>query len=198
MCFRNTDFATEYLDLIDVKYTTELYAALRRTSVYLYTPAMYFSCCCSECGSYCCCCCYACCCSLLLFVIVCRMAMWLTASDSDSSVFFLFTSNTIYFEFTYIPLGSTVAFSVVSCFLGNYGHARSQGGRQPAAAKPPLYIRVCTSIYTRDTYFFHPSYYLRPSFFPLPSSRYSDPGSQINAYPQFVLSRSTGSTRPEP
>ena len=24
--------------------------------------------------------------------------------------------------------------------LGNYGHARSQGGRQPAAAKPPLYI----------------------------------------------------------
>ena len=42
--------------------------------------------------------------------------------------------------------------SRLAYMLGNYGHARSQGGRQPAAAKPRLntcftiqrYIRICT------------------------------------------------------
>ena len=42
-----------------------------------------------------------------------------------------------------VPLRSTVAFTAsicLNCILGNYGHARSQGGRQPAAAKPSLHI----------------------------------------------------------
>ena len=72
-------FTTEYLDLIDCNYTTELHAAVRRTSMHLYIPAMYFCCCCSVCcytdvaaaAAACCC---SCCCMLLLFVIVCRMA----------------------------------------------------------------------------------------------------------------------------
>ena len=28
----------------------------------------------------------------------------------------------------------------ISCVLTNYGHARSQGGRQPAAGKAPLVV----------------------------------------------------------
>ena len=37
------------------------------------------------------------------------------------------------------------AFTASICqyyILGNYGHARSQGGRQPATAKPPLYFGI--------------------------------------------------------
>ena len=34
-----------FLDLIDCDYTTELYAAVRRSSIYLCTSAMYFCCC---------------------------------------------------------------------------------------------------------------------------------------------------------
>ena len=41
-------FATEYLALIDCNYTIELYAAVRRTSMYLHIPVMYL-CCCSVC-----------------------------------------------------------------------------------------------------------------------------------------------------
>ena len=41
-------FTTEYLDLIDCNYTTELYAAVRCTSMCLHVPAIYF-CCCSLC-----------------------------------------------------------------------------------------------------------------------------------------------------
>ena len=43
--------------------------------------------------------------------------------------------------FSVLPLGSTVAFTASICLdyiLGNDGHARSQGGRQPVASKPPL------------------------------------------------------------
>ena len=40
-----------------------------------------------------------------------------------------------------VPLGSTVPHlrPRFAYILGNYEHARSQLGRQPAAAKPPLY-----------------------------------------------------------
>ena len=41
-------FTTEYLDLIDCNYTTELYAAVRCTSMCSHVPAMYL-CCCSLC-----------------------------------------------------------------------------------------------------------------------------------------------------
>ena len=42
-----------------------------------------------------------------------------------------------------IPLGSIVAFTASICLyyiLANHGHARSQGGRQPAAPIPPVYM----------------------------------------------------------
>ena len=57
--------------------------------------------------------------------------------ESDPSVFFLFIQTRFIFH---VPLGSTVSHlrSRLSYILGNYGHARSQAGRQPAAAKPPL------------------------------------------------------------
>ena len=58
----------EYLDLKDFNYTTELFAAVRRTSMYLYIPAMYLSCCSVCCytavvaaaAAACCCCSSSC------------------------------------------------------------------------------------------------------------------------------------------
>ena len=39
-------------------------------------------------------------------------------------------------------------FAYTTYILGNYGHARSQGGRQAAATKPPLYTtRICLEEY---------------------------------------------------
>ena len=83
---------------------------------------------------------------LLLFVIACRMTQCVAVLFFNliPAIFFLY-SNTIYVN---IPLGSAVAMysldspvilysKFMSCILGNYGHARSQGGRQPAVAKPP-------------------------------------------------------------
>ena len=60
--------------------------------------------------------------------------------ESDPSVSFLFIQRDIF----YVPLGSTVSYlrPRFVYILGNHGHARSQGGRQLAAAKPPLYILV--------------------------------------------------------
>ena len=58
--------------------------------------------------------------------------------ESDSSVL-------LFIETRYIfnaPLGSTVAVTVTICLyyiLGDCGHARRQGGRQPATLKPDLY-----------------------------------------------------------
>ena len=65
--------------------------------------------------------------------------------ESDPSVFFLFIQT----QFTLnAPLGSTVSLSRrrFAYILGNYGHARSQGGRQHAAAKPPSCIQSESSI----------------------------------------------------
>ena len=44
--------------------------------------------------------------------------------------------------FTFVSLGNTVSRSRprFAYILGDDGNARSQGGRQPAAAKPPLYM----------------------------------------------------------
>ena len=42
-------------------------------------------------------------------------------------------------------LSHSVAFTAsicLHCILGNHGHARSQGGRQPAEAEPPSYYRI--------------------------------------------------------
>ena len=72
-----------------------------------------------------------------------------------SSIFFLFEHGLF---LTYVPLGNTVAFTVSTSLyhiLGKNGHERSQGGRQPAAAKPPLYnipcIVVCVPSYLVNT-----------------------------------------------
>ena len=66
-------------------------------------------------------------------VPVSKIGYWFI--ESDSSVFFPFTRH---FN---VPLGCIVVFTAsIACILGNYGHARSQGGRQPAAAKQPLYV----------------------------------------------------------
>ena len=91
----------------------------------------------------------SCCCLLLLFVIVCRMQKkMLLFIKSDCSVLFIFIKTR-----SIVPLGSTVAFTASTCLLyyirGNYGYARSQGGRQPTAAKTPLY----STLYYRHPYF---------------------------------------------
>ena len=77
---------------------------------------------------------------VLLFVIVCRMeniaAGSLDQIPSSALLLFIQTRRIL----MYVPLGNTVAFTASTCLIGSYGHARSQGGRHPAAAKPPLYV----------------------------------------------------------
>ena len=82
-----------------------------------------------------------CLCFLLLFVIVCRRAKFVAVSLNLIPVFYF--SSFIRDLFLMVPLGSAAVSHLRPRFayiLGNYGHARSQGGRQPVAAKPPLYI----------------------------------------------------------
>ena len=69
---------------------------------------------------------------------VCRMPKFVAASLNLTPECFYLHSNAIYFLFT--PWQYCVAFKAsFACILRNYGHARSQGGRQPAAVKPPMY-----------------------------------------------------------
>ena len=81
---------------------------------------------------------------LLLFV-VCRMATIVAGSlNLTPSIGFLFILKHDLCLMC-VPLGSVVAFTALICLyyiLGNYGRARSQGGLQSAAAKPPLYIYI--------------------------------------------------------
>ena len=68
-----------------------------------------------------------------------KKCCWFIESGSIQC-FFLFIQTQFIFNVC-IPLGSTVAFTASICLdyiLGNDGHARSQGGRQPVASKPPL------------------------------------------------------------
>ena len=107
--------------------------------MHLCISAMYFCCCCPLL------CCYiavaaapaaCCCCST-------RCAGWQTFLPwfiaSDSIVVFLFIQTRFIFR---VPLGSTVSHlqfrfvthclkDIISYILGDYGHARSQGGRSP-------------------------------------------------------------------
>ena len=91
---------------------------------------------------YCCSCCSGCC-LLLLFVIVCRMAKIVAGSfiESDSRVFFLSIQTRFNFN---EPVGNAVALtaSIFLCYIPgrNYGHSRSCGGRQPAAAYSTRYF----------------------------------------------------------
>ena len=109
--------------------------------MYLYIPVMYFAAAALYYSA------LAAAAVLLLVVIVCRVTQFFAVfSASDSSVFFLFILLITRFVFIVRPLGSTVTCTasiylkyIYAYILGNYGHARSQGGRKPAAAKPPLY-----------------------------------------------------------
>ena len=69
------------------------------------------------------------------FVIACRMTKVVAGGLNliQSSVFFLFKHDL----FIVNPLRSFLCY-----ILSNYGHARSQGGRQPPAANPPLYACI--------------------------------------------------------
>ena len=79
---------------------------------------------------------------LLLFVIVCRMAKIVAFSLNviPSLVFFSSFSNMTFSVCTpwqcYRIHGLRLPY--YTYILGNYGYARSQGGRQPAAAKSPV------------------------------------------------------------
>ena len=90
---------------------------------------------------------------LLLFVVVCRMTNFAAVVHCVFPVL-SFSSSKQHLLLMHVPLGSTVAFAAsiylyyVSSILGNYGHARSQGGRQPAAVRPPFYIHTAINNYS--------------------------------------------------
>ena len=79
---------------------------------------------------------------LLLFVIVCRTAKIVVGSlnliPSIALFVFILEHDLL---LMYVPLGSVGAFTAPICpyyILGNYGHARSEDGRHPAAANSSL------------------------------------------------------------
>ena len=79
-----------------------------------------------------------CCCFLLLFVIVCLMAMFVAGTLNLIPVFSFSIKRDFFLMCSLAVLSHLrLRFAYV---LGNYRHAQSQGGRQPAAAKPPLSI----------------------------------------------------------
>ena len=90
-------FTTEYLDLIDCNYTTELYAALRHTYEYVFAYTCHVFLPLLSCVlRYCCCCCSCCCFMLLLFVIVCRRAKTVAVVHYICSQCFIFIIQTRY------------------------------------------------------------------------------------------------------
>lgn len=81
------------------------------------------------------------CCVLLLFVIVYGMAIFSAGSYILLCQRFIFLhSNAIYLCVSFV---NTVAFAAsIYNIHGSYGYARSQGERQSAGAKPPLYYFI--------------------------------------------------------
>ena len=79
---------------------------------------------------------------LLPFIMVCRMAKFVAGSLDLIPAFSL--SSFKQDLFLNVPLERAVAFTPSICLhqssIGNYGYARSQGGRQAAMAKPHLYL----------------------------------------------------------
>ena len=94
----------------------------------------------------CCCCCSVCCYTAVVAAAAVMLLpaavrhrvpdgqIWCWFIESDPSVFFLFIQTLFIFDGT--PWQYSVS-SRFACILGNYGHARSQGGRQPTTARPP-------------------------------------------------------------
>ena len=113
---------------------------------------MYTECCC-RCR--CCCCCWCCCsvcvpilllqlqqqccCFLLRFVIVCRMAK-IVAGPLNLLPMLSFSSfkRDLFLMYEYPLAVLSHLRPRFAYMLGNYGHARSQGGRHPAPANTPL------------------------------------------------------------
>ena len=91
----------------------------------------------TECCRCRCCCCCCCCLLLLLFVIVCWKAKFDAGSLNLIPVFLCLCWNEIYFWMhpLVVLLGRVYGLDLPTCSV-----VTGQGGCQPAAAKPPLYI----------------------------------------------------------
>ena len=120
-------------------------------------------------------CCYRCCCFVCCYVAVAAAAVLLLLVtvrrrvpdgqvccwfvESDPSVFFLFIQTRVIF---YVSFGSTVSHlrPRFAYILGNYRHARSQGGRQPAAAKLPMWFYFRRNIYRSNVVLSYDTWYM--------------------------------------
>ena len=100
----------------------------------------------------CCCCRCCCCCSVRCYTVAAAAVPLLPAAVRhrvpDGQICWFVESVPVFSFcslkrdlFLMVPLGSTASHlrPRFAYILGNYGHARSQGGRQPAAGKPALY-----------------------------------------------------------
>ena len=85
------------------------------------------------------CCCRGCCCSapvlllqqLLLFIVVCEWQNLLCIESDYIQCLFPFSPSKNDLFFMYVTFGGTAPFTAticVHCIVGNYVHARSQGG----------------------------------------------------------------------
>ena len=108
---------------------------------------------------YCCCCGSSAAASCLLFVVVRRMAKFVDGSFNLISAYSSHLNKRDIFWMVPLGGGTSHLRPRFAYILGNYGQARSQGGRQPAA-KPPLCICIyikpsCGGVggFVRNSYF---------------------------------------------
>ena len=89
---------------------------------------------------------------LLLFVIVYWTAKFIAGSLNRITVFsFSFKRafnfpHFIWYPFAVLQLCRIYGLELPYYIVGNYGHARSQGGRQPATAKPSLHYGIISQL----------------------------------------------------
>ena len=145
-------FTTEYLDLIYYFFVLFVRCCTTYEYVCVYT-------CLLLCSVLLCCCCCSSCCLRLLFVIVCRMTKSVPGSLFLIPLFFFSFNYDLFLVYPLAVLShSRPRFAYYILGNCNYGHGRSQGGRQPAAATC-IYCIVRTSGTTEAL-----SYCLLPSF----------------------------------
>ena len=103
----------------------------------------------TECCCCCCCCCCAVCCNTAVGDAAALLLLPATGvrhrvPDGQICCWFTESDPSIFSSHFDEPLGSTVSHlrPRFAFILRNYGHARSQGENQPAAAKPALYNNV--------------------------------------------------------
>ena len=106
---------------------------------------------------YCSCCRFFCwCCMLVVLFIVRRMTNFVAVVMHLIPVFLFSLSNTMCFnvrtpsEYCRICSLDLPIVCIIKSLLGNYGHARSPGGCQPATARPPCML----VLYTRNKYWY--------------------------------------------